>query len=140
LANLMAGSDPGAAKAAGNSLQRIVLNAGRPDNGRESGIACEKLAAIAADTKRPRTVRADAIRYLGCIGSGKAAATLAALLPDSTLREDARLALERIPDPAAEKALKLAASTMNAEYKPALEAAVSNRKWKRSEIGVRAGK
>ncbi|RPI29563.1 MAG: HEAT repeat domain-containing protein [Acidobacteria bacterium] len=65
----------------------------------------QKLISV-LQSKASRKEKADACRQLGVIGTKDAVAPLAALLGDQELSHMARYALEPIPDPAVDKALR----------------------------------
>ena len=65
----------------------------------------DALIAVLA-SEAPVKAKADACRLLGLIGTAKAVPALAALLGDERLAHMARYALEPIPDPAVDAALR----------------------------------
>jgi HEAT repeat protein len=136
LADLMASSDKGVAKAAQGALQAIVHHAGRPGAGREARAVAEELLKVAA-SNRPRMVRADVLNWLGMIGDGRGVSGIAKLLGDAELREDARMALERIPGRDAQRALENALKTAPADFKPNLEQSLYNRKLAPATVGIK---
>jgi hypothetical protein len=137
LAKAHGGDDPGAAKAALEAMQRIVHNAARPGAPDERNAAADRLVEIVAGN-HSQTVRGDAIRLLGYVGGAQEVTALADLLHVPSLREDARFALERIPDSAAEKALKKAQRTVPADYRDAISQSLRNRNLKPREAGIRS--
>ncbi len=60
----------------------------------------------------PKAEKAAACKRLAIIGDGQAVPALATLLPDAQLSSWARIALEAIPDPAADEALRAAAEKL----------------------------
>ncbi len=66
----------------------------------------EARLAAALNTAAPRAAKDFVCRKLSLIGSAQSVPALAALLPDNDLSHMARYALERIPGPQAEKALR----------------------------------
>jgi HEAT repeat protein len=135
LAELMASSDKGVAKAAQGALQAIVHHAGRPGASREARAVAEELLKVAA-SNRPRMVRADALNWLGMIGEGRVVSGIAKLLGDAEMREDARMALERIPGRDAQRALENALKTAPADFKPNLEQSLYNRQLTPATVGT----
>jgi HEAT repeat protein len=135
LADLMASPEKGVAKAAKEALQAIVHHAGRPDAQAEARAVATELLKVAAST-RPRQVRADALHWLGFIGDRRAVSGLAKLLGDAEVREDARLALERIPGKESLRVLRKALQTAPADFKPNLEQSLYNRKLTPAAVGT----
>jgi HEAT repeat protein len=66
-------------------------------------------------SKEPKSKKADACKDLAIYGSSKAVPALATLLSDEQLASWARIALEAIPGPEAEKALQDAVSSVHGE-------------------------
>lgn len=137
LADLMAGADRGVAKAAGEAIERIVHHAARPAAQEEARAVSAALLKV-AESQRPRRVRADALHWLGFVGDGRVVPGLAKLLGDPALREEARMALERIPGREATRALERARRSAPADFKPHLEQSLRNRRLTRETVGVRA--
>ncbi len=136
LADLMASTDKGVAKAAQGALQAIVHHAGRPGAGGEARAVSEELLKVAAST-RPRMMRTDALNWLGFIGDRRAVPEIAKLLEDAEVREDARMALERIPGREAQRALERALETAPADFKPNVEQSLYNRRLKPETAGIK---
>lgn len=67
-----------------------------------------KLIAVLQAPDATLKAKADACRELGVVGTPRAVAALAALLPDEQLNHMARYALEPIPDPSVDAALRAA--------------------------------
>jgi HEAT repeat protein len=135
LADAHGGSDPAAAKAAGEAIRRIVHHAGRPGATAETKSACAQLQRLAGK-EYPREVRTNAIGFLGSIGDKDAVPALVALLPDKEVSEDARMALERIPGREADTALRTASRSMP-ESREALEQSLRHRNIRLKDIGTR---
>src|SRR5438874_2149254 len=127
LAGVAGGGDRGAAKAAREAIQRVAYYATRPGAGEdERAVAAELLKLIG--TGRSRAVRAEAIRLVGILGGPDAATPLQRLLFDPDVREEARLALIRLPGPTADAALHLAMRTAPEDFRPALDLALQQRR------------
>ena len=96
LADAMGSPDPATAKAAKLALEKFTHAAGAPRAGaaqrRETLRALREIAL----SKRPRLVRAHAIRLLGLIGGKPEAQALAPLERDPELGDNAHMARERI--------------------------------------------
>jgi HEAT repeat protein len=137
LGEVMSGGDPAAAKAASEALRSIVHNAGRPGAEKEASAASAQLQKLLMP-KYPRAVRAAAVRYLGYIGRAEAVQPLANLLIDVDLREDARMALERIPGTAAEKALRDALRIVPKDWQAAVLQSLDARHTSMRRVGIKA--
>lgn len=105
LCYLMANENPDVAKAARETLTAIVHHAARPQGLLVSRWAAEGELIKALKVDHPRQVKADILNLLSFVGGDGAATAIAPLLKDPELAEDARLALQRIPDSAAGHAL-----------------------------------
>jgi hypothetical protein len=129
---------PGAARAAWEAIQRIAFNATRPNAPAiESESAQAALCRIAGDAQNPRALRTAALRLVGCIGQSASVKPVAAMLTAPDMREEARAALEQIPAAEAETALRSALRSAPADFRPALEQSLKNRRLKWNEIGIR---
>lgn len=95
LADAMAGADPAAAVQATRALEKLAHNAARPGAPDERGQALAELKKLAI-SRRPRKVRAHALRLLGFVGDRGTERALAALERDPEVGEDARMARQRI--------------------------------------------
>jgi HEAT repeat protein len=67
------------------------------------------------NSKEPKAKKADACKDLAIYGSSKSVAALASLLADEQLASWARIALESIPGPEADKALRDSLSTLHGQ-------------------------
>jgi len=135
LGEVLGGADRAAARAAFEALKRIAHHAGRPGAETEAKAAAAHLVKLTRKD-RPRQVRAEALYLLGCVGGASAVRDIAGLLTDPDVREDARMALERIPDRSAERALMNALRSASADFRPALMQSVRHRKIKPHEVGT----
>ncbi len=131
LAQVMGGDDLGAGRAAQEGLRRLAYAS--MSNGTHEAVAAELVKVIGPD--HPRAVRSDALMLLGFCGGSSAVAPIAALLEDADIREDARMALERIPDPAATRALKAALKRVPADYRPAIQQSLRHKSMRLSAAG-----
>lgn len=111
-------------RSASKAVEQIVVVAGRP--GAERSAVCRALAAQLGEDV-PVVVRREVICWLGMLGGSDEAVAVAPLLEHEALREDARLALERIPDPAAVRALENARSRVPKDYRERIEQSLANR-------------
>jgi HEAT repeat protein len=79
-----------------------------PAAGAPEKAASEDALIAVVKSNAPLKEKADACRELGRVGTAKAVPALVALLPDEKLSHMARYALEPIPDPAVDAALRAA--------------------------------
>lgn len=135
LGELMASTDPGIAKAAREALKVVAHYSARPGAEAERKAVSQALCKLLGKQYPART-RADAAHLLGLVGKAEAVAPLAACLSDPDIREDARMALERIPGNAAEKALTQAAAKADAQFKKALQQSLNHRRKTLKLIGT----
>jgi len=96
LAAVMTDDEIEVARAAKRALWKIVRHCGRPGAGSENRAVAIELVAL-LDDDVPTSVRREVIWMLSEIGGNKCIEPIADLLLDKELREDARMALERIP-------------------------------------------
>ncbi len=136
LAELIDSTDKGASRAATEALGRVAHYAARPSAPpvERQAVAVELLRVATAP--RPRMVRAEALHLLGFVGNGNTVPPLARLLNDPEVREDARLALERIPGPQSLRALEEALRRAPADFKPNLQQSLHNRRLTRASVGT----
>ena len=128
LAAIMAGADPAAAKAASEALRKVA-------HARGQAAPAELLKLTGPDY--PRQVRADALRYLGETGGRGQVRELEALLSDSDVSEEARMALEQIPDSEAEKALERASESGPPACRAACRQSLRKRRRAMRDAGIR---
>jgi HEAT repeat protein len=122
LAAVMAEEESGqeARLAAKRALWRIVRHVGGPEaESRAKSQVISKLHGLLVP-EQLMAVRREALAMLSEIGGRNSAGPIAALLSDPDAREDARMALERIPGTGAVKALKSALEEAPDDFKPAI--------------------
>ena len=104
-----------------HALTSIVHHAGRPGAAAERGPVARELVKLTRPTYSDY-VRREALHYLGLIGGDEQVAVVAGNLRDDgrQIAEAARLALERLPGKAAEKALREAIGQADDRRKPDL--------------------
>lgn len=107
LAEVMSDENWEIARAAKNGLWRIVRHSGRLGAEAEKRMVIERLITL-LDKSYPLEVRSEAAWMLSEIGGDESVAPIASLLTDKELREDARMALERLPGEKATLALQQA--------------------------------
>jgi HEAT repeat protein len=105
LAKIMTDDDLEVARAAKRALWQIVRYTGRPGANREKRAAETELVALLSD-EQPLAVGAEVLWMLSEIGGRRSIEPIAGLLKNEDLREDARMALERIPGQRSLAALK----------------------------------
>jgi HEAT repeat protein len=113
----MTDNDPEVARAAIRGLWKLVRHAGRPKAGAERKAVRAELVTLLGDDQ-PVSVRREVLWMLSEIGGRKSVGAIAALLSNRQLREDARMALQRIPNKKALAALKEAMDTAPDDFKP----------------------
>lgn len=119
LGRLMASDDPATAKAAGEALRKVVCAAAAPGSKDRAKAASGLEGLITSAT--PRQVRSDALLLMGQVGGDAQVPALIALLREPDVREDARMALERIPGKRATQALERELQQASPGYRPAIQ-------------------
>jgi len=105
-------------RAAKRAMWQIVRYAGRPDgDGKEKDAVVSELVALLS-TSLSVPVRREVVRMLSEIGGNESVSAISSLLSHSNLREDARMALERIPGDESLEALKIALNSVPQDFKP----------------------
>lgn len=136
IADVMASSDKGAARAATQALQHVAHHSTRPGTpAMEAQRVAGELLKVAMSA-RPRMVRSEALNLLGFVGSDSVVPALTRLLDDKEMREDARMALERIPGPRSQRALEQALRRAPADFAPALRQSIHNHGLSMDSVGV----
>ncbi|MHC4558916.1 MAG: HEAT repeat domain-containing protein [Planctomycetota bacterium] len=105
------------ARAAKRALWKIVRAVGAPKANKKK-IAVEKQLIKLLSDEQPVAVRREVLWMLSEIGGRNSTGPIAKAMQKNELREDARMALERIPSPRAVKALKSAFEQAPEEFKP----------------------
>jgi len=107
LAEIAASGELEPARAAQRAIQNIVYHAGRPGSEDEAkAVALELIALL--DSSHPLQRRRDALWMIWQIAGDEAVESVASLLDDDDLFEDAVMALERLPGEKATSALQTA--------------------------------
>lgn len=119
LAKLAADGELETARAARGAIQNIVYHAGRPSAQAEAKAVAAELLKLLGDSQ-PLPFRRDVLWMTWQIAGEEAVEPVAALLANADLREDARMALERLPGEKATAALQAALTAAAAADKPAL--------------------
>jgi len=105
LAEVMTDENLEVARAAKRALWKIVRVAGRPEGGRQKRAVETQLIDLLGESQ-PVAVRREVLWMLSEIGERSSVRPIAELMANKELREDARMALERIPLEGAVRALK----------------------------------
>lgn len=116
LAKVMTDDELEVARAAKRALRQIVRYTGRPGANREKRVVETELIGL-LDDEQPVAVRHEVLWMLSEIGARRSVRPIAQLIRNEELREDARMALERIPTMWAVAALKAAFEAVPEEFK-----------------------
>jgi HEAT repeat protein len=128
IADIMAATDKAAVRSATEALQRVTHYSARPAASKNERRAVALALLQVANSPRPRMVRAEALYQLGFVAEEGIVPALARLLDDKEVREDARMALERIPGTVSLRALEEALRRAPADFQPNLRQAINNRR------------
>jgi len=126
LADLAAAKDLETSRAAKRGLWQIVRICGRPGADEERQTVNRALLDLLSD-KRPAQLRRDVLWMLSEIGDDACVSAIAPLTNDADVREDACLALERIPGDASLGALRAALDAAPAGFKPCIAESLRRR-------------
>lgn len=125
LGKLIGGSDPGIAKAARESIITMTHSVGRDTSGR--GPVVSGLLKLTA-SENPIAARTLAFRMLSQIAGEDSISAIMKFLAAPDVREEAIYAVERIPGPAANKALIAAYKDAMDDFKPRILFALGHRR------------
>ncbi len=117
LAGLCAQTHQEKARAARRGLERIVRAVGAPGSEPEKSSVIRELLGLLGDD-RPVALLRDNLWLLSEIGGDESVPPIAALLNQDDLREDARMALERIPGDTSLAALRKALDVGPKDFRP----------------------
>jgi len=117
LAKVMTDDDLEVARAAKRALWQIVRYTGRPGANLERRAVETELVGLLGDDQ-PVAVRREVLWMLSEIGARRSIEAIAGLLKNEDLREDARMALERIPNRRSLAALKAGFEAAPEDFKP----------------------
>jgi len=126
LANVMTDDDLEVARAAKRALWKIVRYTGRPKANKERRAVETELTGLLGDDQ-PVAVRREVLWMLSEIGARNSTKPIARLLRNEELREDARMALERIPGKRAVMTLKAGFEKAPEDFKPNIAQSLRNR-------------
>jgi len=135
LSALAAGDDKWVGLAATGAMEKIAHYSARPGAGSEAEAVSAELLKVAASHK-PRVIRANALHLVGFIADNRSIPGLVKLLSDLEIREDARLALEKIPGSAATEAFKRAVKTAPGDFLPQIKQSLYNRSLSLKTVGT----
>lgn len=116
LATQLIAPDIEVARAARRKLWTIVRHVGRPGASTERQLVVTQLESLIR-TSQPAAVYREVLWMLSEIGTSDSVQAIAPLLLQQGAREDARMALERIPGPESLAALKSALDTSPDDFK-----------------------
>jgi len=126
LAAIMTDSNLEIARAATRALWQLARHAGRPGAAKEKQTVEKELIGLLSD-ENPVASRREVLWILSEIGGANAVRSVAALLKNNELREDAGMALERIPAKSAVAALKAGFEAAPEDFKPNLAQSLRKR-------------
>lgn len=119
LVGLMGHENAEVARAAKRGLWHMIRHAGRPGAEAERGaIESELTQVILPD--QPASILRDLLWMVSEIGTDRSVPAITALLAYADAREDARMALERIPGDRSIDSLKSALETAPEEFRPSI--------------------
>jgi HEAT repeat protein len=117
LAKVMTDEDMEVARAAKRALWKIVRHTGRPRANKErKAVETELTGLLGKD--QPVAVRREVLWMLSEIGARNSIKPIAGLMRNKDLREDARMALERIPTKRAVTVLRAGFEAAPEDFKP----------------------
>lgn len=117
LAEVMTGDNLEVARAAKRALWQIVRYTGRPKTNKEKRAVEKELVGLLRKDQTA-AVRREVLWMLSEIGARNSIKPIAGLMRNNDLREDARMALERIPTKRAVTTLKAAFEKAPEDFKP----------------------
>jgi len=117
LAEVMTDDNLEVARAAKRALWKIVRHTGRPKANKERRAVEKELTGLLG-RKQPVAVRREVLWMLSEIGGRISIKPIAGLMRNKNLREDARMALERIPGKRTVTTLKAAFEKVPEDFKP----------------------
>jgi HEAT repeat protein len=126
LAKVMTDDNLEVARAAKRALWQIVRYTGRPGANKERRAVVVELIALLGDDQ-PVAVRQEVLWMLSEIGGRRDIEPIAGLMKNEDLREDARMALERMPNRRALAALNAAFEAAPEDFKPNLAQSLRKR-------------
>ncbi len=136
LAKLACSSDKGVAKAANAALPILAHNSARPGAYEEAESTANELLKVAENSEYTHMVRANALHLAGCIAPAQLVPKIAKLLAIEELREEARMAIERIPGNPSTHALKAGLKSTPENFHKNIEQSLHNRSLTPKTAGV----
>jgi hydrogenase maturation factor len=127
LGRVMAAGDRAAARTAVEALRRVAHHCARPGAGAERATAAKELLKLTT-ASLPTAVRVEALYLLGFLAAARDAAALGALLNDPSVREEALLALERVPGAAVDRVLRTRLARAAPEFQAAIRLTLEARR------------
>jgi HEAT repeat protein len=118
LAKVVEEGEQEVSRAAKRAMWEIVRHVGRPDGDREEKAAVVSELVALLSSAESVVVRRETVRMLSEIGGNESVPAISSLLSHGDLRDDARMALERIPGRNSVQALSRALRSAPDEFKP----------------------
>ena len=126
LAGLMVSGEMEVARAAKNALWHIVRHAGRPDADIERKSVVSELLPLCGD-RQSAAVRREVLWMVSEIAGDEAVGVISPLLTNKDLREDARMALQRLPGTKSLAALAAALPAAPEDFRPSIAVSLRQR-------------
>jgi len=123
-------------RAARHAVAQIVRFASRPESRKSRKAVLAELHRL-VEADRPSQMRRELLWLLSEIAGDESLSVLSRLLTQETVREEACMALERIPGKRSLKILQTAVGEVPADFKPVLAAALDRRGRKVSGVPSR---
>ncbi len=137
LAKLASSPDKGIAKAANAALPILAHHSARPGAYEEAESMASELLKIAESSDYPMLIRAQSLNLIGCISPAQLVPRIAKLLATDELREEARMAIERIPGNPSTHALKAGLRSTPESFHKNLQQSLHNRSLTPLTAGVK---
>jgi HEAT repeat protein len=115
LAEMIKNADPETMRAGKRQLWEIVRHVGRPGNAEQAQAVVKSLVGLLT-SDQPAAVKREALWAVSELGGNEIIDPVAALLADKEVREDACMALERLPGDKPVAALKAALKNVPEEF------------------------
>lgn len=115
MAEMMKSEEPEVKRAGKRQLWEMVRHVGRPGNAEQAQALTDALAKLLASDETA-AVKREALWAVSELGGNECVDPVAALLADQDVREDACMALERLPGEKPIAALKAALKTVPEEF------------------------
>ena len=137
LSKLAASPDKGVAKAASAALPILAHHSARPGAYEEAEAVANELIKVAESADYTMPVRANALLLIGCIAPAQLVPRVAKLMANDELREEVRMAVERIPGNPSVHALKAGLKSTPESFHKNIEQSLHNRSLTPTTVGVK---